>query len=193
MTRSTSAVRGLLLQRLVDLVVARLKLGVALLKFLEQPGVLDGDDGLVRERLQQCDLRVGEGALFEAVKRDDANRLAISQQRHGHLRQVADVLLSVAAVRELRVHDREGVRDVDRSSFQHGAAGNARPAHRQPATRVYASLSDHLRYAGAIDGDSSNELAVTLLDQAGIRAAEPRPPARRRCPTRAAGSKATRR
>ena len=32
------------------------QLGVALLQFLEQPRVLDGDDGLVREGLQQCDL-----------------------------------------------------------------------------------------------------------------------------------------
>ena len=47
---------GLLLQRLGDLAVALLKLGVALLQLLEQPGVLDGDDGLVRERLQQRDL-----------------------------------------------------------------------------------------------------------------------------------------
>ena len=39
----------LLLQRLAQL-------AVALLQFLEQAGVLDGDDGLVRERLQQRDL-----------------------------------------------------------------------------------------------------------------------------------------
>ena len=32
----------------------------ALLQLLEQPGVLDGDDGLVRERLQQRDLPLGE-------------------------------------------------------------------------------------------------------------------------------------
>ena len=48
--------RGLLLQRLGDLAVALLKLGVALLQLLEQPGVLDRDHGLVRERLQQPDL-----------------------------------------------------------------------------------------------------------------------------------------
>ena len=60
MTRRISAGRGLLLQRLGDLAVALLKLGVALLQLLEQPGVLDGDDGLVRERLQQRDLALGE-------------------------------------------------------------------------------------------------------------------------------------
>ena len=45
--------RGLLLQGLGDLAVARLKLGVALLKLLEEAGVLDGDDCLVRECLEQ--------------------------------------------------------------------------------------------------------------------------------------------
>ena len=43
----------LLLQRLG---LRALELGVALLQLLEQPGVLDGDDGLVGERLQQRDL-----------------------------------------------------------------------------------------------------------------------------------------
>ena len=47
--------RGLLLQRLAQL-------AVALLQLLEEPSVLDGDDRLVRKRLQQCDLLVGERA-----------------------------------------------------------------------------------------------------------------------------------
>ena len=45
--------RGLLLQRLAQLAVAPLQL-------LEQPGVLDGDDGLVRERLAAARSAVGE-------------------------------------------------------------------------------------------------------------------------------------
>ena len=49
MTRSTSAVA-------VCCSSASRQLAVALLQLLEQPGVLDGDDGLVRERLQQRDL-----------------------------------------------------------------------------------------------------------------------------------------
>ena len=47
--------RGLLIER------AR-KLRVALLQLREQPGVLDGDDRLIRERLQQGDLLVRERA-----------------------------------------------------------------------------------------------------------------------------------
>ena len=35
------------------------------LQFLEQPNVLDGDDGLVGEGLQQLDLRRGEGARLD--------------------------------------------------------------------------------------------------------------------------------
>ena len=38
------------------------ELGRALLQLLEQAGVLDGDDGLVRERLQEGDLWLGEQA-----------------------------------------------------------------------------------------------------------------------------------
>ena len=45
---------GLLLQRFGELALARLHL-------LEQPRVLDGDDGLVGEGLEQLDLLVGEG------------------------------------------------------------------------------------------------------------------------------------
>ena len=41
--------RRLLLQRLGEL-------PIALLEFVEQPGVLDGDDGLIGEGLEQLDL-----------------------------------------------------------------------------------------------------------------------------------------
>ena len=53
MTFSTSRRRRLLLQRLGELVVP-------LLQLREQAGVLDGDDGLVGERLQQRDLPICE-------------------------------------------------------------------------------------------------------------------------------------
>ena len=46
MTRSTSAVA-------VCCSSASVTCAVALLQLLEQPGVLDGDDGLIGERLQQ--------------------------------------------------------------------------------------------------------------------------------------------
>ena len=40
----------------------------AFLEFLEQPHVLDGDDGLVGEGFEQLDLRRGEGAHFGATR-----------------------------------------------------------------------------------------------------------------------------
>ena len=54
--------RGLLLQRLGHLAIAGLQL-------LEQPHVLDGDDGLVGEGLEQLDLPVGERT--DLAPRDD--------------------------------------------------------------------------------------------------------------------------
>ena len=61
--------RRLLLQRLG-------RVAVALLQLLEQAGVLDGDDGLVGERLQQLDLPLGERLDLVAAVRtkiaDDA-------------------------------------------------------------------------------------------------------------------------
>ena len=66
-TLSTSAVRGLLLQRLGQLAVRCLQL-------VEQPRVLDRDDGLVGERLHQLDLLVGERPHFLAVDGDHADR-----------------------------------------------------------------------------------------------------------------------
>ena len=60
MTRSIVAGRGLLLQRLGQLAVARLHL-------LEQPHVLDGDHRLVGEGLEQLDLLVAERAHLGAA------------------------------------------------------------------------------------------------------------------------------
>ena len=37
------------------------------LEFLEQPHVLDGDDGLIGEGFEQLDLRRGEGAHLDAT------------------------------------------------------------------------------------------------------------------------------
>ena len=51
MTSSTSLRRGLVFERLLQLALARLLR-------LEQPRVLDGDDGLVGEGLDQLDLLV---------------------------------------------------------------------------------------------------------------------------------------
>ena len=57
---------------------ASVKLTVALLQLLEEAGVLDGDDGLVGERLQQRDLLVRERLDLEPLQHQHANRHAVA-------------------------------------------------------------------------------------------------------------------
>jgi hypothetical protein len=66
--------RGLLLQRLAQLSVPPLQL-------LEQPGVLDRDDGLIGERLQHRDLVVAERADFLPADGENADRDAVAPHR----------------------------------------------------------------------------------------------------------------
>ena len=58
------------------------KLGRTLLQLLEEAGVLDGDDGLVREGLQQRDLLIAERLDLVPVHRHDADRSPMSEERH---------------------------------------------------------------------------------------------------------------
>jgi len=72
----------LLLQRLRQL-------AVALLQLREQAHVLDGDDGLVRERLKQGDLGVSERRDLGAPELDGADRHSLAQERHAEKGAVA--------------------------------------------------------------------------------------------------------
>jgi hypothetical protein len=76
---------GLLLQRLRDPTVALLKLGVAPLQLREQARVLDGDHGLVRERLQLRDMGRAERIHSTRVEREHANQLVAPNQWGCHL------------------------------------------------------------------------------------------------------------
>src|SRR5262249_42546197 len=67
---------GLMLQSLA-------KFCVALLDFLEQPHVLDGDDGLVDERFEKSDLLVGERANLKSANIDNPNGNTFTQQWNG--------------------------------------------------------------------------------------------------------------
>jgi hypothetical protein len=64
-----------LLQRLAQI-------GCALAQFVEQPSVLDGDDGLRGEALHQLDLLGGEGPHLLAVNADRADQVIVLQHRH---------------------------------------------------------------------------------------------------------------
>jgi hypothetical protein len=71
--------RGLLLQRLTEIVGALAQLG-------EQAGVLDGDDGLLGEIAHQFDLLVGERTDFLAVDRNSSDELILLEHRHRNMR-----------------------------------------------------------------------------------------------------------
>ena len=67
---------GLMLQGLAQLCVA-------LLQFLEQPHVLDGDHGLAAKVLSKLDLLVGEWTDFVAANMNRADGNALAKQRRG--------------------------------------------------------------------------------------------------------------
>ena len=58
----------------------RRELGVPPLQLLEQPGVLDGDDGLVGERLQQRDLAIRERHPRAARDAERTDRYALTDE-----------------------------------------------------------------------------------------------------------------
>src|SRR5262249_33817174 len=66
--------RRLLLERDAQLGVARLQLG-------EQADVLDGNDGLVGERLDELDLLVAERLDVASPQSERADRLSVAQHR----------------------------------------------------------------------------------------------------------------
>jgi hypothetical protein len=51
-----------------------------LLRLGEEADVLDGDDGLVGERLEESDLLVGEGTHFASADEDGADGAALAQE-----------------------------------------------------------------------------------------------------------------
>src|SRR5262245_5045219 len=67
---------SLLLQRFAEIVGA-------LSQLVEQPRVLDGDDGLSSEVLDQLDLLVGEGADLLSVDSDSADQFVVLEHRNG--------------------------------------------------------------------------------------------------------------
>src|SRR5262249_6481679 len=68
---------GLLLQRFGEVVRA-------LAQLVQQPRVLDGDDGLLGEIAHQLDLLVGEWPHFLAVNADYAEERVLLQHPDGH-------------------------------------------------------------------------------------------------------------
>ena len=85
----------------------------AILQFLEQPGVLDRDHRLVRERLQQRDLLVGVRLLLEAMDRQNPDGPTIAHEWCCHLGPDPGKGERLMRVGELRDDGGFHVRDVD--------------------------------------------------------------------------------
>ena len=57
--------------------------GRAVAQFVEQPDILDGDDGLAREIRDQLDLLLAEWAHLSAVDGDRPDQLVLLEHRYG--------------------------------------------------------------------------------------------------------------
>src|SRR4030095_1039008 len=94
------ACRGLLLQRLGE--------------FLEQPHVLNRNDGVVGEGFEQLDLRWGEGAHFDATRGQHSNDFSLLTQGN---QQVGTRL--AADTQHWEIVLRPGVRDMERAMLDY--------------------------------------------------------------------------
>ena len=72
--------RRLLLQRLREVSGALAEVVGALAQLVQQSRILDGDDGLLREVLDQLDLLGGERADFLAIKRERTDQFVLLYQ-----------------------------------------------------------------------------------------------------------------
>jgi hypothetical protein len=85
-------------------------------KFVKQPRVLDGDDGLRCEVLDQLDLLVGERPNFLAVNSNHANELVLFKHRHDQkspgASQSSDPLIRIFHSEVGNVDDLLGVGDA---------------------------------------------------------------------------------
>jgi hypothetical protein len=93
----------------------------SLLRLVEQPHILDGDDGLVGEDLEQGDLPAGEEPSFCAAEADRADRHTLPHQRHAELRPSAMLPRDLAAPRKL-VRLALQVNDVRSAPIEHCSA-----------------------------------------------------------------------
>src|SRR4029453_15711104 len=100
----------------------------ALLEFLEQPAVLDGDDGLVGEGSYEIDLLIGKTIDFVSPKVKHTNHNAVSQQRHP---QQGAVTLNMLQFLQLIVRISEKILDLNRATLQCPPASYGTPIRRE--------------------------------------------------------------
>jgi len=100
------------------------KAGVAVVELLEQPRILDGDDGLIREGLDERDLALAELPGHHTRYREDADSLTLAHERHGQ-RCTSPTMHNVRKLGE----DRRvmPIRDMDRPSVEQRVGGDEGP------------------------------------------------------------------
>jgi hypothetical protein len=148
--------RRLLLQRLAQIVGA-------LTQLIEQPCVLDGDDGLVGERPEQPALLVRErtGVGPQDAERADGNIAA--QHRHGRHRAIAGRQEIARSDCQFRRHVL-GVGNIHDPAIENGRARYVRARERQ---RHSASHCFDARRIGRGDGGSLDLIPVCESNQDG--------------------------
>src|SRR5262245_20520373 len=107
---------------------------VALLEFLEQSHVLDGDYGLGGEGLKQFDLLVSEGTNLKSADEDYTNCDAFTQQWGGKCGPNA--LTSGKGCREVVLWLCCKVMNVNSSPINHGSTGYTTPLNRSSLIRL---------------------------------------------------------
>src|SRR5215467_12417961 len=151
--------RRLLLQRLGQVLIASLEL-------LEQPHVLDGDDGLVGEGLEQRDLLVGERPYLISVDCDDTEQRSRSDHRDRHdTSDGVDQVLHPKCVLGLA----QRIFDVDGLTLEGGTPRRATPSGHDG---IFFEIRFELR-AGVVLRCGMQTLTVEPPDSTVLRAAEP--------------------
>ena len=137
--------------------------GLGLLELLEEPGVLDGDHGLVGEGLKQRDLLVGERIHLGTPELDRAHRRPLPQQWNAQRRPVAQLSCEGTAFGKLLPLARE-IRHVHGPLLEHRASRDGSPRHRdqEPDGGVKRALV----------GSDSQAFPVELKNSRVVRAAQ---------------------
>ena len=144
------------------------ELARALLLRLEQPHVLDRDDGLIGERRQKSDVLLLERSHLGTADQDGAKRAAFADQRHGEDGTMSEPDRQFPPEREL-VAGILQVGDVDRLQIADGAAG-----HRGAVQRHRFSSCDSRPSSpndAAIRNTSLSTMAISTTCASQMRAA----------------------
>src|SRR5262245_46915346 len=120
-----------MIERLREVAVARLQL-------LEQPHVLDGDDGLVGEGLKQGDLLVRERIDLGAAELDSTDRFPFTQEGNGQRRAMTELASEGAAFRILLRLGLE-ISHLYGSPLEDGASPEGSTHHREAKIRGEAN------------------------------------------------------